>query len=544
MRALIHRRRLERDLEEELKFHLAERADRNRNSGMPPLVAGYEARRRFGNPAILKENMHDMWTFRWLEVLAQDLRYAFRTLRKSAGFTTVAILTLALGIGANTAIFSIVDAAVLRPLPYRDPGRLVELWGNVKRVRVERRGASYPDFKDWRAQSRSFEAMAAFDGSTFTLTGGDEPERVSGEVVSQPYFSLLGVGPEIGRTFRPEEDAVPQRDFVVILGNGLWKRRFGGDPAILGRTIRLGDHDFTVIGVMPAWFRGLSDTAELWAPFMISGSAQDLAERGSRGFAALARLKSGVTLAQAQSEMDGISKSLEAAHPRDNEGRAVELSPLETEILGDLRKPLLLLLAAVGFVLLIACTNVANLLLARSEARQRELAVRIALGAGRGRMLHQLTAESCLLAFGAAAAGLLLARFGLRALIAASPIIFPSYIHAGLNPEVAIFTVVVSVAAGLALGIAPAIQVQSGNIADAFKQASSHAVDSRAGRRFRNVLVVAEVAFATLLLVGAGLLIRSVQELAAIHPGYDPSHLLTLRVALPRIAPPPAGNTP
>ena len=474
-----------------------------------------------------------MRAFRQLEVLWQDLRYAARMLRRSPAFTAVAVLTLALGIGANTAIFSVVNAVLLCPLPYREPGRLVELWGNVKRATVERRGASYPDYQDWRGQSRSFETMAAFDGASFTLTGVDEPERLAGEYVSQPYFALLGVNPAVGRAFRPEEDRVPERDAVVILSDSLWKRRFGADPAIAGRAIALGGRGYTVIGVMPPWFRGVTDTADVWVPFLMSGTAEDLAERGNRGFVALARLKPGVSQARAQAELDGISKRLEKAWPATNEGRAVELSPLATEIFGDLRQPLMVLLAAVAFVLLIACTNVANLLLARSEARQREIALRIALGAGRGRVLGQLITESCLLAFVGAAAGILLAGWGVRALMAASPVTFPSYIHPGLDPRVAWFTMLISAAAGLALGLAPAAQVRPGNLHEAFKQASSHAAQNRGGRQFRNLLVVAEVAFAMLLLVSAGLLIRSVQQLAAIHPGYDPDRLLTLRISLP-----------
>ncbi|HEY2017501.1 MAG TPA: ABC transporter permease, partial [Bryobacteraceae bacterium] len=542
-KALLERRRLERDLEDELRFHLETRADRNRESGMNPAAANLGARRQLGNPTLLKETCREMWTFYWIETLGQDLRYAARTLRKSPAFTTVAVLTLALGIGANTAIFSVVNAVILRPLPYPEPGRLVELWGNVKRARVERRGTSLPDYADWRDQSRSFEAMALFDDSQVTLTGVDEPERLTGEFVAHPYFAMLGVRAALGRTFLPAEDEVPLRDRVVILSDVLWKRRFGADPAILSRAVQINGQSFIVIGVMPRWFRGITDTADLWVPLHMAGSARDFAERGSRGPAVLGRLKPGVSLARAQAEMDGICKSLEAAHPDTNEGRGVELSPLAREIFGsDIRTSLVALLVAVGFVLMIACTNVANLLLARSEARQREIAMRIALGAGRVRVLHQLTTESLLLALIGAGAGLLLARWGVRALMAASPITFPSYIQPGLDTEVTIFTLLITGLVGLSLGIAPAWHVRSGNLGDTLKQVSSHAADSRGGSRFRDLLVMAEVAFAMLLLVGAGLLIRSVQQLAAIHPGYDPGHLLTLRVSLPRVAPPAAAT--
>ena len=529
LRALFLRRRLERDLEAEFEFHLAERA---RHSEMQPV----DARRQFGNPTAYKEILRDMWTFRWMEALRQDVHYTLRAMRKSPGFTIVAALTLALGIGANTAIFSVVDAVILRPLPYPEPSRLVELWGNVKRAKVERRGTSYPDYADWRDQSKSFTAMAAFGSDTATLIGTGEPERITGEVVSQPYFDLLGMRPALGRVFRPEEDSVPQRDAVVILSDALWKRRFGADPKIVGKTVQLDTRMFTIIGVMPPWFRGITDRAELWVPFMMTGTAADFAERGNRGFAALARLKPGVTQGQAQAELDAISKRLEKAYPGTNEGRAVEVATLDGELFGDLRQPLLVLLCAVGFVLLIACTNVANLLLARAEARQREIAMRIALGASRRRVLLQLTTESCVLALIGAALGLLFARWGVRALMAGSPIDFPSYIQPGMDPRVALFTIAMTAAAGLLLGLAPAAQVRAGNLFEAFKQSAGQSSGSRFGQRFRGALVIAEVAFATLLLIGAGLMIRTVRELSALHPGYALDGVLTLRVNLPRLA--------
>ena len=535
LRALIERRRLERDLEEEIAFHLATRAER---SGM------LEARRHFGNPTVYKETCRDMWTFHWIEILLQDLRYAARTLWKSPSFTFVAVLTLALGIGANTAIFSVVDAVILRPLPYSEPSRLVELFGNVRRARIERRGTSYADYFDWRNQSKSFEAMSLIDSSTGTLTGVDEPERVNREFVSHAYLPMLGVSPAMGRVFRSGEDAVPQRDAVAVISDGLWKRRFGGDPGMLGRSIMVNDRAYTVIGIMPPWFRGVNDNADMWIPLMMAGTAQDFQNRSGRGPTVLARLKPGVTIAQAQSEMDAICKQLEEAHPDTNEARGVEISPLEREILGDLHTPLYILLAAVGLVLLIACTNVANLLLARSESRQREIAVRIALGAGRGRVLYQLTTESFLLVFIGGVAGLLAAHWGIQALLASSPVTFPSYIHPGIEPRVAAFTVLISCIVGLVLGIAPALHVRAGNLHEAVKQSGSRSIDNRKGARFRNMLVVAEVGLALVLLVSAGLLIRSLGELAAIHPGYDPSHLLTLRVSLPRLAPAPASGQP
>jgi predicted permease len=272
--------------------------------------------------------------------ILQDIRYALRMLRRSPGFTAVAVLTLALGIGANTAIFSVVDSTILRPLPYPNPSRLMVLWGNVKRIHVERRGASYPDFGDWRDQNHSFEAIAAFDAYEFALTGIDTPERLSGEFVSQSYFSLLGVQPTLGRIFRPEEDQVAQRDGVVILSYAAWQSHFGGDPGIIGRTIQLDMRPCMVVGVAPAGFRGLSDHAELWVPFAMEGGEGDLNDRGTRWFAALARLKSGVSAEQAQSEMHTISAGLAHSYPATDQARGVEVASLERETFGDLRKPL------------------------------------------------------------------------------------------------------------------------------------------------------------------------------------------------------------
>ena len=534
-------RRSERRLDDELAFHLAMREAEYRHDGVPAVDARGAARRRFGNVTSFKEQCRDMWTFHPLETLWQDVRYALRTLRKSPGFTIVAVAALAIGVGANTAIFSLIDAMRARALPYPEPSRLVQLWGNVMRSKLERRGNSYPDFLDWRAQSKSFEDVAAFDSQTVTLAGIDEPERLLAEFVSAPYFSLLGVSPARGRTFSAAEDLVAAPVLVTILSDGLWKRRFSGNPDVVGTRVTLNARAYTIVGVMPPGFKGLTDVAELWVPFAVYAPPQAMAGRGNRSFGALARLKPGVTLASAQAELDGISRQLERAYPQTNEKRGVEVSPLDVELFGALRPALLTLMAAVAFVLLIACANVANLLIARSEARRREIAVRTAVGAGRGRLVRQLMTESCVLTALGAAAGLLLARGAVWLLISQSPVTFPSFVTPALDLRVAAFTIAVSLACGILVGLAPGLQARTVDLNEALKE-TARGSDGRRSQRVRNALVVAELSLAVVLLVGAGLMIRSVRNIAALDPGFDPGSMVTLRVSVPRA--PAAAGTP
>jgi predicted permease len=540
--ALIRRRRLDRDLDEELAFHLAMREADYRERGAGAADARDAARRRFGRVAYLKEQCRDMWTFHPLETLGQDVRYAVRTLRKAPGFTFVAVFALAVGIGGNTAIFSLIAVARAGALPYRDADRLVEVWGTVQRTKVERRGASYPDYADWRAQSTSFEDMAAFDGQLMTLSGGDEPERINTEFVSAPYFSLLGISPSRGRVFQPDEDDLGAPSPVVVLSDGLWKRRFGSDAQMIGRTLTLNARGYTVIGVMPPGFKGLTDTAELWVPFTMYATPQNMRQRGNRGVAVLARLKPGVTIVAAQADVDAVSRRLEAAYPDSNAKRSGEVSPLTVELFGELRPALLMLMAAVVFVLLIACANVANLLIARSEARQREIALRTALGAGWPRLLRQLMTEGCVLTSLGAIAGLLLAQFAVRALLATSPVTFPSFVTGGIDLPVALFTVAISLACGIVLGLAPAAHARISRLSEALKD-SSRGSDGKRSQRLRSALVIVEISLAVVLLVGAGLMIRSVRNLAALNPGFESDGVLTLHVSIPRAAAPTPATT-
>jgi putative ABC transport system permease protein len=476
-----------------------------------------------------------MWTLPSLESVRQDVRYALRALRRSPAFTCVAIVVLAIGIAGNTAMFSLVDAVRLRAVPYAESDRLVILWGNVMRAKLERRGASYPDFVDWRLQATTFEGMAASDETRMTLSGSGEAIRILVETVSASYFPLLRVNATVGRTFAGDEDVVPQKVAVAVLSDGFWRRQLGADPQIVGRPLVLDARPYTVIGIMPPGFRGVGDRADLWIPFVMSNTAEGLAQRGSRGFQVLARLKPGTSRAQAQAELDAISHRLEQAYPDTNEKRGVEVSPLDEELLGGVRPALRALMIAVAFVLLIACANVANLLLARSEARQREIAVRMAIGAQWSRLFRQLVTESCVLTGIAAVLGLGLAAAGLRAVLQASPVTFPSFVHPHIDLRVALFTAGVSVASGIALGLAPAMHGRVSRLPDALKE-SARGSDGTRARTVRSALVVAEVSLAVLLLVGAGLMIRTVQHLVAIDPGFNPDRVLTARVSIPRQA--------
>ena len=473
-----------------------------------------------------------MWT---LDSFRQDIWYTVRTIRRSPGFSVVAIGVLALGIAGNTAMFSLLDAVRLRALPYPDAERLVVLWGNVMRTTLERRGASYPDFVDWRAQSTIFEGMAAGDETRMTLSGRGDASRILVETVSASYFPLLRATPAVGRTFAGDEDVVPQKVAVVVLSDAFWRRELGRDPQVVGQALVLDARPYTVIGIMPPGFRGVGDRADAWIPFVMSNSAEGLAQRGNRGFQVLARLKPGVSRAQAQAELDAISRRLEQAYPETNEKRGVEVAPLDEELLGGFRPALRALMLAVAFVLLIACANVANLLLARSEARQREIAVRTAIGAGWSRLLRQLITESCVFAAVAAAIGVALASTGLHVLLRASPVAFPSFVHPHVDMRSAAFTIALSFVVGIVLGLAPAMHSRVSRLSDALKASARGSVSSRA-RLVRSALVISEVSLAVLLLVGAALMIRTVQHLVAVDPGFDPDRVLAARVSIPRRA--------
>jgi predicted permease len=481
----------------------------------------------------------------YFDSIGADVRHALRSLQRSPGFATVALLALAVGIGGNTAIFSVVDATRAQAIPYTDPERLVTLIGNVDRGgAVERRGASYPDFLDWRAQAtRSFEDIAAADPQMMTLGGIEEPERIETEFVSASFFSLLGATPALGRTFREDEDQLSSPVAVIVLSDGMWRRRFGADPNVLGRSVTLTGQPFTVIGVMPPGFVGMEDAAELWVPFAQWAPADTMSRRGRRGFDVIGRLRPGVTLEAAQSEVDTIAARLAREYPTTNDARGIEVSPLATELFGRLRLALQLLMAAIAFVLIIACANVANLLIARSDVRRREIALRVAIGAGRARLLQQLVTESCVLTLLGAAGGLVLAHVLVALLITQSPVPLRAGFAPGVDVRAAVFAIAVSLVCGIGVGLAPWLQIRLADLSARLKE-SSRGSDGPRSHRLRNALVVAEVALAIVLLVGAGLMIQSVRKLAAVDPGFDPDSLLTVHISVPSSPEPRAEGTP
>ena len=469
------RRRLDQDLRAELEFHLAMRTEALRREGLDADAAARQARLQLGNPTLLGEDMRTQWTFATVETLWADIRYGIRSLRRAPAFSLVSVLLLALGIGTTAAAFSLIDAVILRGLPYPNAGELMVLIGNVERSeRVERRGGSYPDFVDWREQARSFSSLAAYLGTTATLQGeGDRtPERLGIELVSASYLDTLGVAPLVGRDFRADEDVPGEGEAVVLVGHGLWQRRFGGDPTLVGRSLSIDGRPRTVIGLLPPGFSGLSDDAEIFLPFAQSG--RDLTQRGNRSLNAVGRLRPGQTIESARLELATISKRLEAAYPDTNAKRGVEVSPLEIETFGSLRRSALALFAAVVLVLVIACANVGSLQVGRSESRRREIAVRTALGADRRRLSRLLLAESLILTLTSTGLGLLLAHAALRVLVASTPIQLPGFVTPGVDLRLALFASLVGVVCGVLLASASILHARGAGaqLAESLKSAT------------------------------------------------------------------------
>ena len=462
------------------------------------------------------------------DAVIQDIRYAARKLSRTPGFTIIAAFTLALAIGATTAIFSVIDGVLLKPLPFREPERVVRITNLRDGNRMV---SSVPDFVDFRTQTKSFSSMAAIDNQPMNLTGGSEPERVASARVSASFWSLLGVTPAVGRGFAPNEDA-QSAGRVVVVSDGLWTRRFGADRRLVGKTISLDGNAYTVVGVAPPRFN-YPDNPDVWVPLVFSASDLDQENRGGHWIGVIGRLAPNVSAAQATAEMVALTRRLEKQFPESNTNLSAAVMPLQEYMVGDVRPALYVMLGAVAFVLLIACANVANLLLVRAAARESEMAVRTALGAGAWRIVRQLVTESVLLAIIGGVLGTLLALWGVDLLVAMAPRGLPRINEVAVNPTVLLFTAAVTALTGVLFGLFPALQAARANVSGMLKEGMRGSSSGVASRRARNGLVMTEMALAVVLLVGAGLLIRSFSKLIAVDPGFRAERVITFNIAAP-----------
>jgi putative ABC transport system permease protein len=523
LKQIFTRRRRYDELAESIREHLEEKIEDLMEDGLSREEATRKAHREFGNVTLIEERSREVWQWPRLETLFQDLSFGARMLVKKPGFTLVAVATLALGIGANTAIFSVVNAVLLRPLPYRDPDRIVTIRNySANPILV---GANGADFLDWREQAKGFEQVAALANSFVDLTGTGEPERLKAGLVSANLFETLGVGPAYGRAFTQAEDQSRAAQ-VVILSHRLWQRRFGSDPQLIGRTLTLMDQNWTVIGVMPPGFRAFEDF-DLWLPLALDVN-QKLRKGPLNHVRVIARLKPGVTLQTARADLSVIREWQRQAFPPFFSGVEVSVTGLHEYLVGDVQLALLALFGAVAFVLLIACANVANLLLARSAARQKEMAIRAAVGAGRFRLVRQLLTESLLLSVAGGAAGLLMAMWGVKLLVKISPGGIARIDESGVDGRALVFTCVVVTLTALVSGAIPALQASRTNVNETLKAHFSARASSPGGSRSLQALMIGEVALTLVLLVGAGLMIRSFIQLLAIPKGFNPDNVLTL----------------
>jgi len=514
-------------LREEIEEHIALATAENLRTGLSPVEARRQALLKFGGVEAMNEDYRAERGLIFIETLFQDIRYGLRMLRKSPGFTTVAVLTLALGIGANTAIFSVVNAVLLRPLQFQNSSRLVWSWGRCSLC--DQAAVSPADFIDYRSQNHSFEYYGAMSGgdSLFNLAGSDKPLQVKGSMVTAGFFDALGIQPRYGRVFELAEEKTKDAQ-VVILSHHLWQERFGGDPSVIGKTVTLDDKTRTVVGVLANDISVLSQ-ADLWfpAPFQNPG----MQSRRSHFLRPVGLLRRGVTMSQAQAELDTIASRLGSEYPVTNAGWGLLLEPLQSVLVGSVRPALLVLLAAVGFVLLIACANVASLLLARNTVRQREIVIRTAIGAGRLRLVRQLLTESLLLALAGGAAGIFVANAGVAFLKGLGPEGLPRLDEVNVSGAVLAFTFVTAILTGILFGLGPALKASRRDMVHSLREGGASG-DSRSKHRAHNTLVVAEVALSVVVLIASGLLLNSFWRLMRVHLGFDPANVLTTEVSL------------
>ena len=528
LRYLAQHSQRQRLLWEEMDFHIESMTQDLVREGMPEREARAAAHRKFGNMTRKSEEVHTIWIAQWVDDASQDLRYALRMLAKSPGFTAVAVLTLALGIGANTAIFSVVNGVLISPLPFRNADRIVSMFQEMPDF--PEGSISYPNFLDWQRDNRSFESMAAYRWANGTITGVGQPENLPARCISATFFPILGVNPILGRNFNATDDR-RGADPSVLISEGLWQRKFGSDPNVVGKRLVVGGTGRTIVGVIPASFRlkiWNFRTADLYLPIGEEHDERFFKRDAHWGMDALALMKPGVTLDHARKDMARVNAGLAAAYPDVNAGLKSTIITLKDEIVGEMRPVLLVLLGAIGFVLMIACVNVANLLLARSTSRQREFAIRVALGAGRARMTMQLLTESVVLAVLGGGLGLVIAKWGIAAALAAVPRALPRAEEIGLDGRVLLFTFAVSILAGILFGLAPALKSASRNIGESLKDGGRSISGSRS--RTQATFVIGEMAMAFVLLIGAGLMIRTLLELWRVDPGFNPHHVVSFGI--------------
>jgi putative ABC transport system permease protein len=525
------RKRMMEALDEDIREHIARETQDNIERGMAPEEARYAAMRKFGNVTQVKEETRDVWSLIWLEQLLEDIRFGLRLLRKNPGFTAVAILTLALGIGANAAVFSVVYAVLLRPLPYKDPSRLVVLHETTPKVGDV--SVSFLNFFDWRAASHTFAQMAAVESVDFNLAGVTQPENISGDAVSPNFLSMMGVRPFLGRDFDASEEKAGTAP-VLLLSYSLWQSHLGGDPNAVGKAITLDGRSFTVVGVLPPNYRSL-DTTDVMLPIGVwaTNNADAIKERGDRGdMVVIGRLAPGVEFGQARAEMEGIAARLAEEYPASNDQFSVTLQPIRQAFVGDMKTAILVLFGAVLFVLLIACANVANLFLVRGSSRTKEIALRIAFGASRSRIIRQMLTESFILACFGGVVGVALALGGIRGMAQLIPADMLSGATVNLNSAVLVFVAGVVAMAAFIFGLAPALHSTKPDVQSELKEGGRTSGGGAAQNRLRGALAVAEISLALILLVGAGLMMKSLYRLLEVDPGFRPDRVLTMGMDL------------